>query len=43
MENLLTEISVMKDIDHRHIVKLINFEVINSYLRRYYIISQGAP
>lgn len=28
MENLLTEISVMKDLDHRHIVKLINFEVI---------------
>ena len=28
MENLLTEISVMKDIDHKHIVKLIDFEVI---------------
>ena len=28
MENLLTEISVMKDLSHRHIVKLIDFEVI---------------
>ena len=27
MENLLTEISVMKDLNHRHIVKLIDFEV----------------
>ena len=27
MENLLTEISVMKDLSHRHIVKLIDFEV----------------
>lgn len=28
MENLLMEISVMKDLDHKHIVKLIDFEVI---------------
>ena len=27
MENLLTEIQVMKDLDHRHIVKLKDFEV----------------
>ena len=28
MENLLTEISVMKDLDHRHVVKLIDFQVM---------------
>ena len=30
MENLLMEIRVMKDLNHRHIVKLIDFEVIKS-------------
>ena len=27
MENLLTEIEVMKELDHKHIVKLKDFEV----------------
>ena len=27
MENLLTEIEVMKDLDHKHIVKFKDFEV----------------
>jgi serine/threonine-protein kinase ULK/ATG1 len=27
MENLLTEIEVMKELDHKHVVKLKDFEV----------------
>ena len=30
MQNLLTEIEVMKDLDHPHIVKLLDFEVVVS-------------
>lgn len=32
MENLFTEIELMKQLDHEHIVKLIDIEVSSCYL-----------
>ena len=33
MENLMTEIKVMMDLDHQHIVKLKDFEVSDWFLK----------